>query len=150
MKLALGSDHGGFALKEQIKAYLKGKGYELEDFGTYGTESVDYPTFALKAAQAVSKGECEKGILICSTGIGISIAANKVKGVRAALCGDLLSARLTRDHNDTNILALGAFIVAEKLAYAIVDTWLGTEFSKEERHQRRIDGITGIENNYLK
>ncbi len=150
MKIALGSDHGGFALKEQIKAYLIGKGYEVEDFGTYSAESVDYPTFAVKAALAVSKGKCEKGIVICSTGIGISIAANKVKGVRAALCGDLLSARLTREHNDTNILALGAFIVAEKLAYAIVDTWLGTEFSHEERHQRRIDGITEIENQYLK
>lgn len=146
MKIALGSDHGGFALKEQIKVYLIEKGYEVEDFGTYSTDSVDYPAFALKAASAVSKGECEKGILICSTGIGISIAANKVKGVRAALCGDLLSARLTREHNDTNILALGAFIVGEKLAYAIVDTWLETEFSKGDRHQRRIDGITEIEN----
>ncbi len=150
MKIALGSDHGGFALKEKIKAYLIEKGYEIEDFGTYSTESVDYPAFALKAALAVSKGECEKGIVICSTGIGISIAANKVKGIRAALCGDLLSARLTREHNDTNVLALGAFIVAEKLTYAIVDTWLGTDFSKEERHQRRIDGITEIENKYLK
>lgn len=150
MKIALGSDHGGFVLKEQIKAYLINKGYEIEDFGTYNSESVDYPTFAMKAALAVSKGECEKGIVICSTGIGISIAANKVKGVRAALCGDLLSARLTREHNDTNILALGAFIVAEKLAYAIVDTWLGTEFSHDERHQRRIDGITEIENKYLR
>jgi ribose 5-phosphate isomerase B len=125
------------------------KGYEVNDFGTYSTESVDYPTFALKAALAVSKGECEKGIVICSTGIGISIAANKVKGVRAALCSDLLSARLTREHNDTNVLALGAFIVGEKLAYTIVDTWLETEFSKEERHQRRIDGIAEIENKYL-
>lgn len=149
MKIALGSDHGGFVLKEQIKAYLINKGYEIEDFGTYNSESVDYPTFAMKAALAVSKGECENGIVICSTGIGISIAANKVKGVRAALCGDLLSARLTREHNDANILALGAFIVAEKLAYAIVDTWLGTEFSHGERHQRRIDGITEIENKYL-
>ena len=150
MKIALGSDHGGFALKEQIKSYLIEKGYEVKDFGTYSTESVDYPAFALKAALAVSKGECEKGIVVCSTGIGISIAANKVKGIRAALCGDLFSARLTREHNDTNVLALGAFIVGEKLAYAIVDTWLGTEFSKEERHQRRIDGITEIENKYLK
>jgi ribose 5-phosphate isomerase B len=150
LKIALGSDHGGFALKEQIKSYLIEKGYEVKDFGTYSTESVDYPAFALKAALAVSKGECEKGIVVCSTGIGISIAANKVKGIRAALCGDLLSARLTREHNDTNVLALGAFIVGEKLAYAIVDTWLGTEFSKEERHQRRIDGITEIENKYLK
>jgi ribose 5-phosphate isomerase B len=149
LKIALGSDHGGFALKERIKVHLIENGYEVEDYGTYSTDSVDYPTFALKAALAVSKGQCEKGILICSTGIGISIAANKVKGIRAALCGDLLSARLTREHNDTNILALGAFIVGEKLACAIVDTWLETEFSMEERHQRRIDGITEIEDKYL-
>jgi len=150
MKIALGSDHGGFTLKEQIKSYLTGKGYEVEDFGTYSSESVDYPTFGLKAALAVSKGECDRGIVICSTGIGISIAANKVRGIRAALCSDTFSARLTREHNDTNVLALGAFIVGEKLAYAIVDTWLGTEFSGEERHKRRIDEITEIENQYLK
>ncbi|NLX64999.1 MAG: ribose 5-phosphate isomerase B [Clostridiaceae bacterium] len=150
MKIALGSDHGGFFLKEKIKSYLIGKGYEVKDFGTYSPESVDYPTFGLKAALAVSKGECDKGIVICSTGIGISIAANKVKGIRAALCSDTFSARLTREHNDTNVLALGAFIVGEKLAYAIVDTWLGTEFSGEERHKRRIDEITEIENQYLK
>jgi len=150
MKIALGSDHGGFLLKEQIKSYLIGKGYEVKDIGTYSPESVDYPVFGLKAALAVSKGECDKGIVICSTGIGISIAANKVKGIRAALCSDTFSARLTREHNDTNVLALGAFIVGEKLAYAIVDTWLGTEFSGEERHQRRIDEITKIENQYLK
>lgn len=150
MLIALGSDHGGFGLKESIKAYLTQKGCEVKDFGTYDESSVDYPTFALKAALAVSKGECEKGILVCSTGIGISIAANKVKGIRAALCSDLLSARLTREHNDTNVLALGSFIVGEKLAFAIVDTWLGTSFSNEERHLRRIDGITKIENEYLK
>ncbi len=150
MKLALGSDHGGFGLKESIKAYLAKQGHQIVDFGTYDESSVDYPAYALKAALAVSKGECEKGILVCSTGIGISIAANKVKGIRAALCGDLLSARLTREHNDTNVLALGSFIVGEKLAFAIVDTWLGTAFSHDERHQRRIDGITKIENEYLK
>lgn len=150
MKIALGSDHGGFSLKELIKSYLIKKGYEVEDFGTYDTESVDYPTFALKAALAVSNGQCDKGIVICSTGIGISIAANKVKGIRAALCSDLLSAKLTREHNDTNVLALGAFIVGEQLAYAIVDTWLQVEFSNEERHQRRIDAITDIENKYIK
>ncbi|MGI6623085.1 MAG: ribose 5-phosphate isomerase B [Clostridiaceae bacterium] len=150
MKIALGSDHGGFELKESIKAYLLEKGYEVEDFGTYDTNSVDYPAYALKAAIAVSKGKCEKGILVCSTGIGISIAANKVKGIRAALCGDLLSARLTREHNDTNVLALGAFIVGKELAFAIVDTWLKTPFSEEERHQRRIDAIAEIEKEYLK
>lgn len=149
MKIALGSDHGGFALKEIVKAHLLAKGYEVEDFGAYSTESVDYPTFALKAALAVSGGQCARGIVICSTGIGISIAANKVKGIRAALCSDLMSARLTREHNDTNVLALGAFILGEQLALAIVDTWLGAEFSNEERHQRRIDKITEIENKYL-
>lgn len=150
MKIALGSDHGGFALKESIKKYLTEQGYEVEDFGTHSLESVDYPKYALKAAIAVSKGQCDRGILVCSTGIGISIAANKVKGIRAALCGDLLSARLTREHNDTNVLALGAFITGEKLALAIVDTWLTTPFSGEERHQRRIDDISQIENEYLK
>ncbi|HZK35049.1 MAG TPA: ribose 5-phosphate isomerase B [Bacillota bacterium] len=148
MKIAIGSDHGGYALKELVRAYLVEKGYDVEDFGAYDTESVDYPDYAVKAATAVSNGKCDKGIVICSTGIGISIAANKVKGVRAALCTDIMSARLTREHNDTNVLALGAFIVAEKMAYAIVDTWLGTDFSNEDRHQRRIDKITEIENKY--
>ncbi|HHY64482.1 MAG TPA: ribose 5-phosphate isomerase B [Clostridiaceae bacterium] len=150
MKVALGSDHGGFELKESIKAHLLEKGVEVVDYGTYDKSSVDYPAFALKAAIAVSRGECERGILVCSTGIGISIAANKVKGIRAALCHDLLSARLTREHNDTNVLTLGAFIVGKELAFAIVDTWLETPFSNEERHQRRIDAITEIEKEYLK
>ncbi len=150
MIIALGSDHGGFKLKESIKAYLTEQGFEIKDFGTYNEDSVDYPTFAMRAALAVSKGECDRGILVCSTGIGISIAANKVHGIRAALCGDLLSAKLTREHNDTNVLALGSFVTGEKLALAIVDTWLGTPFSNEQRHQRRIDGITEIENQYLK
>ncbi len=148
MKIAIGSDHGGYALKELVKTYLVKKGHDVEDFGAYSTESVDYPDFAVKAATAVSNGQCDKGIVICSTGIGISIAANKVKGVRAALCSDILSARLTREHNDTNVLALGAFVVAEQMAYAIVDTWIETDFSNEERHQRRIDKITDIENKY--
>ncbi len=150
MKVALGSDHGGFKLKEVVKKHLIEKGYEVEDFGTYNEDSVDYPTFGLKAAVAVSKGQCDKGIVICSTGIGISIAANKVRGVRAALVSDLLSAKLTREHNDTNVLALGAFIVGEKLALSIVDTWLSTPFSNEERHLRRINEITKIEEEYLK
>lgn len=150
MKIALGSDHGGYSLKESIKKYLIEKGYEVEDFGTHSLESVDYPHYALKAALAVSKGQCDKGILVCSTGIGVSIAANKVRGIRAALCGDLLSARLTREHNDTNVLALGAFITGEKLALAIVDTWLNTPFSGDERHKRRINAISEIEKQYLK
>jgi ribose 5-phosphate isomerase B len=150
LKIALGCDHGGFELKENIKAFLLEKGYEVEDFGTYDTKSVDYPTYALKAAEVVSEGRCEKGILVCSTGIGISIAANKVKGIRAALCSDLLSARLTREHNNTNVLALGAYIVGKQLALAIVDTWLSTPFSGVDRHQRRNDAITEIEKKYFK
>lgn len=150
LRVALGSDHGGFRLKEFIKTHLAGKGYECEDFGTYDESSTDYPDFALKAALAVRDGVCEKGILICSTGIGISIAANKVKGIRCALCGDLLSARLTREHNDTNMLAMGAFITGEKLAAAIADEWLETAYSNEERHTRRVRKIQDIENKYLK
>lgn len=150
MKIALGSDHGGFILKESIKAYLISQGYDIEDFGTFNEDSVDYPTYGMRAAVAVSKGQCERGIVVCSTGIGISIAANKVRGVRAALCSDLLSARLTREHNNTNVLALGSFIVGEKLAHSIVDTWLGTPFSNEERHQRRIDAIAQIEKEHIK
>lgn len=149
MKIAIGSDHGGYALKELVKNYLIEKGYEVEDFGAYSTEPVDYPDYAVKAATAVSNGKCDRGIVICSTGIGISIAANKIKGVRAALCADIMCARLTREHNDTNVLALGSFVVTEEMAYAIVDTWLETDFSNEERHQRRIDKITEIENKYL-
>ncbi len=150
MKIALASDHGGFALKESIKAYLSSKGYDIEDFGAYNDQSVDYPDYAFKAATAVVNGECEKGILICSTGIGISISANKIKGIRCALCSDLLSARLTREHNDTNMLAMGAFIVGEKLAQAIAEEWLSTPFSNEERHSRRIRKIAELENDVIK
>lgn len=148
LRIALGSDHGGFGLKEYIKKHLSENGYECTDFGTYDQSSVDYPDFALKASLAVRDGTCERGILICSTGIGISIAANKVRGIRCALCGDLLSARLTREHNDTNALAMGAYIVGEKLAAAIVDEWLKTAFSNEERHVKRIKKIHDIEKNY--
>lgn len=148
LRIALGCDHGGFGLKESIKAHLSEKGHECTDFGTYDQSSVDYPDFALKASLAVKNGVCERGILICSTGIGISISANKVRGIRCALCGDLLSARLTREHNDTNVLALGAYIVGEKLAAAIVDEWLETAFSNEERHTRRIRKIHDIEDKY--
>ena len=145
MKIAIGCDHGAFALKEVVKAHLEGKGYEVCDYGTYSLASCDYPDFAEKAAKAVASGECEKGIVLCTTGIGISIAANKVKGIRCALLHDIWSAKMTREHNDTNMMALGAAIVGEMLAKQIVDTWLGTEFSGEEKHQRRIDKITAIE-----
>ena len=145
MKIAIGCDHGAFALKEVVKAHLEGKGYEVCDYGTYSLASCDYPDFAEKAAKAVASGECEKGIVLCTTGIGISIAANKVKGIRCALLHDIWSAKMTREHNDTNMMALGAAIVGELLAKQIVDTWLGTEFSGEAKHQRRIDKITAIE-----
>lgn len=150
LKIALGSDHGGFRLKEFLKEHLTKQGYECTDCGTYDESSVDYPDFALKACLLVQEGTCDRAVLVCSTGIGISIAANKVRGIRCALCSDLLSARLTREHNDTNALALGAFIVGEKLAAAIVDEWLKTPFSNEERHIKRIKKVQDIENRYLK
>ena len=145
MKIAIGCDHGALALKNTVKAHLEKKGYEVCDYGTYTLDSCDYPDFAEKAAKAVASGECEKGIVLCTTGIGISIAANKVKGIRCALLHDTWSAKMTREHNDTNMMAMGAAIVGEMLGLQIVDTWLGTEFSGEAKHQRRIDKITAIE-----
>lgn len=139
--VAIGSDHGGFDLKEQVVEYLKIKNISVKDVGCYGRESCDYPTYGKEVAKAVLSGECEKGIVICTTGIGISIAANKYKGIRAALCADTFSAKLTRLHNNANILAMGAGIVGPELAIAIVDTFLTTEFSGEERHQRRVNAI---------
>ena len=145
MKIAIGCDHGALALKNTVKAHLEKKGYEVCDYGTYTLDSCDYPDFAEKAAKAVASGECEKGIVLCTTGIGISIAANKVKGIRCALLSDLMSARLTREHNDTNMMAMGAAVVGEMLALQIVDTWIGTEFSHEAKHQRRIDKTMALE-----
>ena len=145
MKIAIGCDHGALALKNTVKAHLEKKGYEVCDYGTYTLDSCDYPDFAEKAAKAVASGECEKGIVLCTTGIGISIAANKVKGVRCALLADIWSAKMTREHNDTNMMAMGAGVVGQMLAFEIVDTWLGTEFSHNERHQRRIDKVMAIE-----
>lgn len=139
--IAIGSDHGGFELKELVIAHLKEKGMEVKDVGCYDKTSCDYPVFGRAVAQAVAAGECEKGIVICTTGIGISITANKVKGIRAALCTDPLMAKLTRLHNNSNVLALGAGIVGPNLAIEIVDNFFDTEFSGDERHQRRIDGI---------
>lgn len=139
--IALGCDHGGIELKEKVMAYLDKRGIAYKDFGCYSKESCDYPVFAKAAAEAVASGECEKGIVICTTGIGISISANKVKGVRCALCSDTLSAKMTRLHNDANMLAMGAGIIGENLALDIVETFLDTAFSGEERHQRRIDLI---------
>ena len=144
--IAIGCDHGGFALKEAVKKHLEEKGIEIKDFGCYSTESCDYPEFGEAAARAVASGECEKGIVLCTTGIGVSIAANKVKGIRCALLSDVMSARLTREHNDTNMMAIGAGIVGKNLALEIIDTWLTTEFSHDERHQRRINKLMAVEN----
>ena len=145
MKITLGCDHGGLELKNEIKAHLEARGFECRDFGTYTKDSCDYPDYARPAAEAVASGECERGILVCTTGIGVSITANKVNGVRCALLHDKMSARLTREHNDTNMMALGAGVVGPMLALEIVDTWLDTPFSGVERHQRRIDKVMAIE-----
>jgi len=139
--IALGCDHGGYALMQEIKAHLDKRGLEYKDFGTYSEDSCDYPVFAKKAANAVVSGECDKGILVCGTGIGISITANKIRGIRAALCGDVFSAQATRQHNDANMLALGARVTGPGLALMIVDTFLDTPFSEEERHAKRIAQI---------
>lgn len=144
MKIALACDHGGFDLKEVVKQHLVSKGYEVEDFGTYSKESCDYPDYAKKAAYAVAKGECERGILICGTGIGVSIVANKVNGIRCALVHDLFSAKATRQHNDTNMLAMGARVIGEGLALEIVDTWLTEEY-EGGRHDLRIEKMMAIE-----
>lgn len=141
--IAIGCDHGGFALKQEVMKHLTARGLEFKDFGTYSEDSCDYPVYGKAVANAVANGECEKGILICGTGIGISITANKVPGIRAALCGDCFSAEATRLHNDANILAMGARVVGAGLALKIVDTFLDTPFSGDERHIRRISMIEG-------
>ena len=133
MKISIGCDHGALALKNKLVAHLTANGHEVLDFGTHTLDSCDYPDFAAAAAKAVSAGECEKGIVLCTTGIGVSITANKVKGIRCALLSDLMTARMTREHNDTN------------MALQIVDTWLETPFSHNERHQRRIDKVMALE-----
>ena len=145
MKIALGCDHGALALKNALIPHLEKKGYEVKDFGTYTLDSCDYPDFAGAAAKAVASGECDKGIVLCTTGIGVSITANKVKGIRCALLSDVMSARMTREHNDTNMMAIGAAVTGQMLAFEIIDTWLGTEFSGEARHQRRIDKMMALE-----
>ena len=139
--IAIGSDHGGVELKEKVIKHLQARGIECEDTGCYSTESCDYPVYAKKVAHAILDGECEKGILICGTGIGISITANKFKGIRAALCTDCFTAEATRLHNDANILAMGGRVVGPGLALKIVDTFLDTPFSGDERHIRRINMI---------
>ena len=139
--IAIGSDHGGFALKAEIMEHLEKRGFAYQDFGTYSEASCDYPVYGRAVAKAVAAGEYEFGILICGTGIGVSITANKVPGIRAALCGDCFSAQATREHNNANILALGARVTGPGLALKIVDTFLDTPFSGEERHARRISMI---------
>lgn len=141
--IAIASDHGGFELKKEIMAHLRERGLEYKDFGTYDGASCDYPDFGRPAAVAVAAGECERGILICGTGIGMSLVANKVEGIRCALCGDCFSAEATRQHNDANMLALGARVTGAGLALMIVDTFLDTPFSNDPRHIRRISKIEG-------
>lgn len=142
--LALGCDHGGYQLKEFLKKHLEKKGIEVKDFGTYSEDSVDYPVYAEKVAKAVQSGEAEGGILCCGTGIGISIAANKFSGIRCALVRDSFSARLTKEHNNANIIALGGRVTGTELAADIVDSWLNAEF-QGGRHQGRIDIISSFE-----
>lgn len=139
--IAIGSDHGGFELKKKLMEHLSERGLEYKDFGTYSSASCDYPVYAKAVARAVASGECDRGILICGTGIGVSMTANKVHGIRAALCGDCFSAEATRQHNDANILCMGARVVGEGLALKIADTFLDTPFSNDERHVRRISMI---------
>lgn len=139
--IAIGSDHGGFELKQELLAHLTKRGISYKDYGTYSADSCDYPEYAKAVAHAVADGECETGILICGTGIGVSITANKILGIRAALCGDCFSAEAARQHNDANILALGARVVGSGLALKIADIFLDTPFSDEERHIRRINMI---------
>ena len=150
MKIAIGCDHAALKLKNDVVEKLRKEGYEVEDFGISEQKSVDYPDYALPVAEAVASGKADKGILICGTGIGMSIAANKVKGIRCALCSDTFSAHATREHNDANILAFGERVVGEGLAMDIVDTFLKTPFSGDERHVKRIAKISAIEDKYFK
>lgn len=148
MKIGLGSDHAGYELKEYIKEYFDGKNIEYTDYGTNSIESVDYPEFGAKVAEAVKKGECDKGIICCGTGIGMSISANKVPGIRCALCGDCYSARMSVEHNNVNMLAIGARVTGKDLAIEIIDTWLKAEF-QGGKHERRVNKIKDIENKYV-
>lgn len=146
MKIAMACDHGAVELKNKLKAHLQEKGMEVVDFGTHTTDSCDYPDYIAPAARAVASGECDRGIVLCTTGIGVSIVANKIKGIRCALLSDTMTARLTREHNDTNMMALGAGVTGPMLAQEIADVWLATDFSHSERHQRRIDKVMALEN----
>lgn len=143
--IAIGSDHGGYLLKEEIKKHLEEKGYEFKDFGTDSTASCDYPVYAEKVCRAVQSGECEKGILICGTGIGMSMCANKCKGIRAAVCGDHFSAEFTRKHNNANVLCLGARVIGAGVAMQLVDIFLTTEY-EGGRHEKRVEMMMQLEN----
>ena len=145
MKIAVGCDHGALELKNLVVSHLEKQGHQVTDFGTHTKDSCDYPEFAAAAAKAVADGTCDKGIVLCTTGIGVSITANKIPGIRCALLSDVMSARMTREHNDTNVMAIGAGVVGQMLALEIADTWLGTAFSGEARHQRRIDKVMALE-----
>ena len=145
MKVSIGCDHGALALKNKVAAFLRFNGHEVVDFGTHTEDSCDYPDFCAAAAKAVASGECERGIVLCTTGIGASIAANKVDGVRCALLSDVWSAEMTRLHNDTNVMAIGAGVTRPDLALKIVDIWMKTAFSGDERHQRRINKVMALE-----
>ena len=145
MKISIGCDHGALALKNKVVSHLEKQGHKVTDFGTYTKDSCDYPEFAAAAARAVANGEADRGIVLCTTGIGVSITANKIPGIRCALLSDVMSARMTREHNDTNVMAIGAGVVGQMLALEIVDTWIGTEFSGEAKHQRRIDKVMALE-----
>ncbi len=147
MKIAIGSDHGGYQLKEVVKKHLLDKNIDVKDFGTYSEDSCDYPEFGQAVGEAVAGGQYDRGIVICGTGIGISISANKVPGIRCALVGDCFSARATREHNDSNVLALGARVMGPGLALEILDIWLNTDF-QGGRHQNRIEKIVDIERKY--
>ena len=144
--IAIGSDHGGFELKNKIVKWLEDNGYDVKDFGIYENKSVDYPDIAEVVCKSIISGECDRGILVCGTGIGISIAANKIKGIRAAVCGDIYSAAMTKRHNNANVITLGGRVVGEDVAIEIVKAWLTNEF-EGGRHQNRIDKITNLENN---
>lgn len=148
MKIAIGSDHGGLELKEEIRKHLEDKGIDIKDFGTYSDDSVDYPDFGKKVSQSVANGEYDRGIVVCGTGIGISIACNKVKGIRCALCSDTYSAKMASMHNNANVIALGGRVIGKDLAKEIVDSFLKAEF-QGGRHERRVNKIIDIENNML-
>lgn len=143
--IAIGSDHGGFELKEHIKKHLEERGLEYKDFGCYDENSVDYPDIAEKVCNAINSGDADKGILVCGTGIGISIAANKIDGIRAAHCHDVYSAEMTKRHNNANVICMGGRVIGRELAFKIIDAWLGAEF-EGGRHQKRIDKIHALEN----